>query len=166
MQTANGPLTAPGPAPWYLTAPEVATLQTARGVWTWQTRHRGELETNSCLRAPDGSAALLLGLGCYVLPLADDRLLVWHARKRTAAVTGVERPVVEFTVLSLNELQPLADRTAAVAAMRSSDRSMVFEGGRPVVLEVPTDVGEGVHAMVTPAAFRDVPEFWCWPTTG
>jgi len=152
-------LTAPGPAPWYLEAPEVSTLRTTRGVWTWQTRHRADLETTSCLLAPDGSAALLVSLGCYVLPLADDRILVWHERTRPAtAVAGVGRPGVEFTILSLDDLQPLTDRRAAVAAMRSSDRPMAFEGGHPVVFEVPTDIGEGVHAMATPPALRDVPE--------
>ena len=157
-QTANGPLTAPGPTPWYLEAPEVATLQTSRGPWTWQARHRAELEGMSCLRAPDGRAALLLGMGCYVLPLADDRILVWYEHRRSAAATGVDRPVIVFTVLHLNDLQPLADLKTAALDMKSADRTMAFEGGNPVVLEVPTDVSEGVHAMTTPKAFVDLPE--------
>ncbi len=156
-QKANNPLTVPGPAPWYLAAPEVATLQTSRGVWRWQTRHRAELETNSYLRAPDGSVALLVSLGCYVLPLPDERILVWHERKRSA-VAGVDRPGIVFTVLHLNDLQPLADRKAAATAMRSANRSMAFEAGTPVVFEVPTGIGEGTHAMAPPAALRDVSE--------
>jgi hypothetical protein len=42
--------------------------------------------------------------------------------------------------------------------MQSANRRMAYDGGRPVVFEIPTDVDEGTHAIAPPAAFDNLPE--------
>ena len=75
------PLTVPGPSPWYLRT-AWASIKTARGLYTWEILEGPKLAGVSCLTTPANEAVVLLDVYCYVLPLSNDRVLVWHESGR------------------------------------------------------------------------------------
>lgn len=150
------PLTVPGPSPWYLRAPW-ASLVTSGGRWTWNFYDEPKLAGLSRLIAPNKTTVLLLDFGCYVFPLTNDRILIWHESGREEA-TKTGPPKITFLILQLNELHPFADHSSAAADMRDTKRWIRFEGTSSVVFEVPTEVCEGEHAISPPASFVELLE--------
>ncbi len=156
MQTANGPLTAPGPSPWYLAAPSAAPT-TAAGGWTWARREEPESGGFSTLLTPDGEPVLRIDSHCYVCPLPDDRLLAWHVSDGHASDTAAA-PHVTFVVLELNALVSLRGIGVVGRDVDAFRRWLWFDGGSPVSFSFRTDVGEGTHTLAPPVEFRALPE--------
>lgn len=149
------PLTAPGPSPWYLEAPW-AQLRTSDGVWTWGFFDGPILSGLSYLKRPSEDAVLLLDFYCYVLPLSNERILVWHESGRQRNANSPAQIV--FRILHLNELAPLEDLEAAATEMRAESGRILFHGGNPTAYEFGSSVSEGTHALAPPAQFLDLPE--------
>jgi hypothetical protein len=150
------PLTVPGPSPWYLRAPSAA-IDTPRGRWTWHFPERPGLAGVSCLLSPDSKPVLLLDFACYIVPLANDRVLVWYESGR-ASEPAVAPPRITLIMLQLDDLQPYAESDTAADEMRASRSHAAFRGGTSVVFEVPTDVGKGTHPMSPPPPFCELGE--------
>ena len=140
-------LTAPGPSPWYLRAPW-ARIVTSAGACTWKTYDDATLSGLSQLALPSGETILLVDFYCYLQPLSNDLLLIWHeAAKR-----------IVFTILDLPALQILEDGQEIAAEMKRRKETLRFKGGNPALYEFVTAVEEGDHAIAPPQAFRDLPE--------
>lgn len=150
------PLTVPGPSPWYLRAPS-ASFETARGRWTWHFPERPGLAGVSCLLTPESKPVLLLDFGCYVLPLANERVLVWYESGRESE-PAVAPARITMIMLQLDDLQPYPDSDTAAEEMRASRRRAAFRGGTSIVFEVSTDVRKGTHPMSPPPSFRELGE--------
>jgi len=67
-------------------------------------------------------------------------------------------PQVDFIIIHLCELEPLANPNAAAEEMREKEQTIVFEGGTPIRFSFATNVGEGPHPMSPPATFQELPE--------
>jgi hypothetical protein len=149
------PITAPGPSPWYLSAPW-ASLRTPQGTWLWGFYDGPTLAGLSYLKTPAGAAVLILDFQYYVLSLPKDRILLWResGRKRESNAT----PRITFQILHLSELRALPDPQSVADEMRKKKQTIVFEGGNPIAYEFLSNASEGTHAIDPPLPFLELPE--------
>ena len=69
---------------------------------------------------PSGETILLVDFYCYLQPLSNDLLLIWHeAAKR-----------IVFTILDLPALQILEDGQEIAAEMKRRKETLRFKGGK------------------------------------
>jgi hypothetical protein len=146
-------LTVPGPSPWYLRAPS-ARISADECDWTWET-DAAQLSHLSRLLSPNGETMMLLDLYCYVQPLANARLLIWHeVAKRDAP----RHPRIVFALIDLRTLEVLDDPPATAKSVKASRERVYFRGGNAVSCEFATTLDAGLHPISSPAPFHELPE--------
>src|ERR1051325_4226174 len=74
-QAIAGLRAGPGPSPWYL---EKVTFLSGAGLIRWQSAGAGK----TVLPTRHGDALAAAGFNCYVRPLPEARMLVWHVEPR------------------------------------------------------------------------------------
>jgi len=107
--------------------------------------------------APAKATVLLLDFCCYVLPLTDDRVLVWNESGRERGAT-IAPPRITFVILNLSQLRAYSDREAAAETLKNRKAYVAYEGGDPVVFEALTNMEEGIYPISAPQPFLELPE--------
>jgi hypothetical protein len=103
-------LTAPGPSPWYLRAPD-ANITTSSGEWKWGF-YESPLTGLAGLTSPQGQTVLFVDFQCYLQPMSDGRLIIWYEIGRDKNEQG-KNPGIIFTIVELNALGVCCTAAAA-----------------------------------------------------
>lgn len=146
----------PGPSPWYLRAPW-RQIESAEGKWAWDFYEGQELSGVSRLISPAGQTVLILDFYCYVQPLTEDRLLVWHEAGRSEPEPS-DNPRIVFTILSLPKLVPISDPDSVALEMRKQKLRIRFDRGEPAMFECPTTHYEESFTIDAPEQYQELGE--------
>lgn len=150
--------TAPGPSPWYLDLPG-SRLQSARRPLVWQAlRSDKPFIGKTALTDADAHALAVLGMYCWVKPLAEGRMLCWwHEDDPTLGEVGRNR-LLRIVLVDLGRLEPIADLAATCTAMDDGDLRAHIPAGivASTTLGAGFDAGSYDHEL--PPAMRSLDE--------
>ena len=158
-EIAGGTLAdAPGPSPWYLRRPGL-TLPSARGPLRWRDLGAGGAGAGKSVLTDAGGAALLVvDFHCYVRPLTAPRFLIWHPEGGGGGAENTASTSVRFRVFDADELTPITDIDAAVAAMRPTGQIVAHRGREIASAVVPTSIPDGRNHVAFPDALHELNE--------
>jgi hypothetical protein len=128
------PADTPGPSPWYLRGQDSRLRDHS---WIDASPDGKRAAGATALAGPRG-AVLLLDFHNYVLPLGDDRVLIWHQRQTTNEPTTA--PVV-LRLFALSDLPPLMGNLVELTeTMRQEGAACVSAAPAGWEISLPTTV--------------------------